>query len=392
MSFLFGGGKQKNADDQSEVESLNSKWSGWFTSNASKQDVTAEGEATAEGKEGRRNQKKGVDEEAAGGDPTDSPSVEGGSSYVIAAVPAEQPTTGRASLSLQGNSNKPNCVKRFVAELNPFQPWFAVSERATSRKIDIPESFAPATCRAFLFKSASLGLAVATMVYGIVAAQQKEYYFAYFVHWALLLSCLYFASSFSNTVLASRTPQPPDTAGCRIRTTWVLFEMAMHTELLSVIVFWLFQYQPGVTPMTFLSVVPHSVIAFLVFVDGNIVNRIPVRWTHWYGFVLPLEMLYVGWTVVYDLIVANSAGAGAENESLYDSLSWKEDWQRALIVSVIALFGVGPALYLLMWIISAYYLPCFCAYNRHVYIDSNNYNPTDARSEVGEESIFGRWR
>jgi len=341
--------------------------------------------------------------------PADSPSV-GSSSFFVGLRSYYYPEQSNIKETAnQVQTPKPNCCRRLMTELNPCQPWFAVQDRATERKFDIPESFSPATCLAFVWKVAATGLTIGTLVYNIVVNANPEFYFAYMTNWALLVSVLYLSISLWNTVAASRTSQPPDRAGCRIRTTWVLYELSMHLQLVVTIVFWALIYEPGVTALNFVSIVPHGVIAFVVLVDGNFVNRIPVRWTHWYGFVMPVEVLYVVWTVIHALATDIGNPNRSDNDpdtnddSIYKPLSWNDNWQRSLILSVIVVFGVGPVLYYAMWLVSLYHVPCACWKDRRRYVDSYRDEDEAAAAagagqnratvnDIEEGSIFGRWR
>jgi len=335
----------------------------------------------------------GREEEKKEEEPTQQNSDESCSSWFISAVPVGHQSDPQKTTDKDDKvpSKPPNCCRRFAAEINPFQPWFTVDDRGTGREIDIPESFAPPTCRAFLWKSLATGFTIGTLAYGLVdSGSNVEFYFAYLSNWALLFSCFYLVFSLYNTVNASRMPQPKGKAGCLVRTTWVLYELAMHTELVVSILYWVLQYEPGDTRLTFLSIVPHSVIAAILFIDGNIINRIPVRWMHWYGFVLPVEILYCVWTLIHDLLT--DVGEKNYEKTGSSAFGWQEDWERSLIISVVVLFGIGPAVYIIMWMVSAYAIPCVCMIDRHIYTDAykddmlQNQKPTV--SDVEEGSIF----
>jgi len=179
-----------------------------------------------------------------------------------------------------------------------------------------------------------------------------------------------------------------------------LYELATHLEISVSVLWWVLIYEPGETELTFLAIVPHCVIAALVWADGLFVNSIPVRWTHWYGFVFPVECAYLIWTVLHAYFVEYGNPDTSDNDpdtnddAIYDVLVWKGEWQKSLIVSVIVLFGSGPIIYFIMWIVSAYQIPCLCIKDRRVYVDSykDDPNPKPTVDDVEEGSIFARWK
>jgi hypothetical protein len=291
---------------------------------------------------------------------------------------------------------KPSCCRRLLSELNPCQPWFTTAD-TFGRKIDIPESFAPPSCYAFIWKLASMGLITATLVLTWLDTSNPQFYLAFLTYWALLLSTLYSWFSLYNTVMAARTPQPSVSPGIVIRTTWALFILAAHTDACASILFWVLIYKPGVTQLTYYNLTPHVVTALVVWFDGFVVNRIPVRWMMWYGLVLPLDLLYTAWNVVQSYSgIGNpdTNNTSGNDDAIYSALAWKDGWIRCLITILLVLFVMGPIVFLLMWLCSLYTVPCVCYKDKRKYMDSfkdqEDLRPTV--DDVEEGSIFARWR
>ncbi|GKY97091.1 hypothetical protein MPSEU_000667600 [Mayamaea pseudoterrestris] len=294
----------------------------------------------------------------------------------------------------------PSCLRRLWSELNPCQPWFTTAD-TFGRKIDIPESFAPPSCYAFLFKLAEAVLITATLVLTWIDTSNPQFYLAYFTYWALLLATLYSWFSLYNTIMAARTPQPPVSAGFIIRTTWALFTLASHTSACASILWWVLIFEAGVTKITFYNISPHLITACVVWLDGFVVNRIPVRWMMWYGLVLPLDILWGIWSVAqsYSGIgnpdANDASGADPDNDdAIYGALAWQDYWVRCLIITLIAIFVMGPLVFMLMWLCSLYIIPCACYKDKRKYMDSYK-DQEDTRptvDDVEEGSIFARWR
>lgn len=350
-------------------------------------------------------------------DATDNDGQSQNSFEIRAEVPAEEPPAspgGRSGGnggyahdgSLSGGAAVdevgPNVCHRFATELNPCQPWFAVVDRATGRKIDIPESFAPASCKAFAVKVALGGLALGTLIYGWIGnAAYPGFYLAYLTNWSLIVSVFYFLLSITNTMLAAWTPQPPDTLPCcsRIRWTWILYEVSIYTEILVSILYWSLLYKPGVTDVTFLSVTPHAAIAVAVWIDGSFVNRIPVRLTHWYGFILPWNVLWIVWTLLHAYCgvgnpYENDTDPTTNDDTIYSNIAWKDEPLKTAILCLVVTFGIGPAIYLVVWLLSLYNIPCLCRSDRRIYTDTvvekDRARPTV--SDVEEGSLFATWK
>jgi len=101
------------------------------------------------------------------------------------------------SAAAASTSSKMHCCARFNREIAPCQPWFKVQD-ANGRKIDIPESFAPGTCFAFLSKFVCLATSLFLLAYSwtIRDSGSAGFYLAYFTDWALLFANLYLMLSF----------------------------------------------------------------------------------------------------------------------------------------------------------------------------------------------------
>jgi hypothetical protein len=291
---------------------------------------------------------------------------------------------------------KASCSKRFRAEINPCQSWFHVKDPINGRVLDIPESFAPGSCTVFFWKVLYSGACIGTLVWAMIDST-PYFYFAYLTSWGVLWCCLYSLMSVLNTVMAARTPQPAAdrSVGLRIRLTWILFSLASHTSSVATLLYWPLVFDPSTTDVTYLHMAPHGILFLLTCFDGFYVNRIPLRWMFWYGFLLPFDILYIIWSVIHDLLDLGNPDYSDNDPTTNDDalyvgvLEWNYDWQKALIWSIVTVFVVGPIMYGILWTIST---GCCCKDTRK-YIDS--VDPTDDRptvDDVEEGSIFAKWK
>jgi hypothetical protein len=306
----------------------------------------------------------------------------------------------------EGEFQQATCSKRFCSEINPCQSsWFHVKDPVNGRIIDIPESFAPATCYALLYKLFYCTLCVGTIVYTMIQYEyNKGFYFAFLTYWGAIFCCFYSILSLLNTIFASRTGQPnPDgTVSCRIRTTWILFALGAQTSFVTMILFWALQFDPTGT-ITYSTIVPHGVLFLFTVIDGIYVNRIPLRLMHWYGFILPFDIAYMVWTLIQSFFEIENPISDTDpttnDDAIYAGvLEWSNDWTTALFWSLISVFVIGPILYILLWTMSFGNFCCLrcgskATTDSRKYIDS--VDPYDTRptvADVEEGSIFAGWK
>jgi hypothetical protein len=278
--------------------------------------------------------------------------------------------------------------KRFRAEVNPCQSWFHVQDPVNQRVLDVPASFAPASCKTFLWKVLYSGTCIGTMIWAMIAST-PYFYFAYLTNWGVLWCTLYSAMSVLNSVMATHTPQPAEdkSVGLRIRLTWILFTLGSHGSAAATLLFWPLIYDPATTNVTYLTVAPHGVLLILTCFDGFYVNRIPLRWMHYCGIVLPMNICYLLWSVIHDrLDIGNPNNSDNDpttnDDAIYPNvLEWNYDWQKALLWSVLSIVVVGPVIFSILWNISL----GFCSK------DTRKYVPTEQPKEDVEEGIFAMW-
>jgi hypothetical protein len=217
--------------------------------------------------------------------------------------------------------------------------------------------------------------------------------------WTSIATTLYVILSTINTIWSARTPQPPaETTGLRIRITWILFALAVHLGATVTLLYWYLLYDPKKDQINYLDVANHGGLFLLVLIDGWLVNRIPLRWMHYFGIILPIEALYAVWTYLhYRLQIGNPNSNDHDNndnannnmtmtttgttnttdidddDALYpDVIEWGDgQWREPLLTIVILLLAVGPVIFCLFWCI-ANGLPC-CRDRRRYFDDPVNF-------------------
>jgi hypothetical protein len=314
----------------------------------------------------------------------------GGNHYVRSSMimnNPEEPTMSYTAHAGPPYRNPLLTCRRCFSELYCCQPWFHLTERCNQRELDIPESFAPFGTLAFLWKCFFCGTCVGTLTYEFLAAKHPEFVLAYVTDWASVTNTLYSIMSVINTIFAARTPQPPaETTGFRIRLTWVLFELAIHLGSAATLLFWKFLARPSSTEyIAYLPLADHGGLLILVLIDGFLVNRIPLRWMHYFGIILPIEALYGLWTYLHYLFQIGNPDVDdtdQNDDAIYpDVILWADGWQEPLVYIVIIVLGVGPVLFCLLWCVANGLL---CGRDRRKYFDDPVLDGQDDRPTVDD--------
>ena len=168
-----------------------------------------------------------------------------------------------------------------------------------------------------------------------------------------------------------------------VKFTWLLFTFVSHFGILVAIFWWLEVWEKGVTSLDWLNLVPHTVMPMTIMLDGLNVNRIPLRWQHYWGFCIPMELSYVLWTYLQNKVfeIDNpNLSEDATDDAIYEAYNWKEEGKDPLIMSLIGILGFGPPLFFLLWMFSQYWVICLCIGDRRLYYtDPRTYKPRQGK-------------
>jgi hypothetical protein len=200
----------------------------------------------------------------------------------------------------------------------------ADDDSTTTRMIDIAASFAPTGVAVLLWKAIATVWIASVILIGICSNVRQGLiggYLTFFSNWGTIASFFYMSTSFINSAAATMTTKKwdmvrlPDNNNNNekrsypnlwTRFTWALFAITAHSELSITLIFWNYILFVDSTPgwiQTDLSpflrryqdVMTHGVVAMLVFTDGLVVNRIPLRLAHGWQFVIWFYLLYLIW-------------------------------------------------------------------------------------------------
>jgi hypothetical protein len=299
---------------------------------------------------------------------------------------SQEPTPKEGSDHDHGEQQQPPpCCSLLRSELKSSQSFFRLQD-STARNMDVRASFAPDSLAALAWKIFATAFAILTLIFSWTGTGKASFYLAYLTHWSLIAAIAYLLASLYQSVRSAKISQPPGehTEGS-VSVTWILFAVAAHAEVMIAILFWLlvYDYDSDGKPK-FLDIMQHGGMAVLVWVDGLVVNRIPVRWAHWWGGALPFEIAWAVWSifqsVVFDIGNPDQNDKDENDDAIYEALDWRHEAGSAMILTMAALLILGPIVYSVLWLCSWYRWPCRCRGNRRRYLDASTYpEPGDDR-------------
>lgn len=259
-------------------------------------------------------------------------------------------------------------IDRLMSEVNPFQNWFLKTHPAHDKPVDISASFAPEGCKVLFLKLACGGFVIGTAIYSFLQdTDERGFWFAYMTNWVLVLSSIYFLLSIFNTLFGVSQPYKRVSSPI-VKMTWLLYSVSAHMSWLVAMFFWMYIFEKGVTPLDYINMVPHVVVPITVTFDGLNVNRIPLRWQMYTGFVIPVELGYVLWTYFQsrdDGMSNPNLPDTATDDAIYPEFDWED--LSPLFLSLVGIFCIGPIVWLCMWLLAQYWFICCCLGDRRLY-------------------------
>jgi hypothetical protein len=307
-------------------------------------------------------------------------------------------TKKTGSFEPQRDEKTASCCSSFWAELNPFQPWHLVMD-SSGYKIDVVESFAPSGPLTILGKIVMTGIALGTLFVSLLSTSSLSFFFAYFTNLSLLVTIVYLLLSFTSSMFPSRIQQPSEKITGLAKWTWIIFVAGVHGQFMASLLWWVTVYVPGETKLSFVNISTHGVVMFLALIDGVVLNRIPLRLMHWWGYILPTQVLYVIWSVLHWRFALGNPNVNDEDpetndDAIYSVLAWGEDeWITSTLLSVAVVLVAGPFVYLYMWCLARFPYVCCTGNTRLHYINHRSARNKAARNTDVEEGsryrLFG---
>jgi hypothetical protein len=243
----------------------------------------------------------------------------------------------------------------------------------SDRLLNVPATFSPRGVVAFVIKLLLLGLSVTSMILAVMYTRGSSLLFvAYLTNWALIWTVLYSLLSFCNSVRKIKQPSSSSSSssprtttgggsdaagfvGVRAAATWLLFTLAAHTQMMASLLYWALVHQPE-WGCSFGTIMFHGGLLLVLLLEGQTMNRIPIRWNH-FPFVFAFHFIYLVWaTLVHGTYeIGNPDRRGPVAVYSYDVVDWTGNPPATLSLALIVQLGIVPILYGILFVIS---LPC----------------------------------
>uniref|UniRef100_A0A7S1VS85 Uncharacterized protein n=1 Tax=Grammatophora oceanica TaxID=210454 RepID=A0A7S1VS85_9STRA len=242
---------------------------------------------------------------------------------------------------------------RFRTELNK-HPWFLVRE-VDGRVINIPRSFAPQpTWAVTMLKTGFTGVVYHVLLLDMIEYWDDiEYYLIFLTHWAFLMSLMYFPLSlFMSLTGGARQPNSDTQPSFGVRFMWGLYSSTLVIQVAVMSLFWTVEYNFDVVgrPL-YPSIMKHGGIMVLLFLEGMVLNKIPIRAKHLW-FVEGVSMLYLIWTIIHWFL--DIGNPFIDDDGIYGVMNWRQTPELAAVVVVGVVFIVVPLVFYLVWWMSTF--------------------------------------
>jgi len=271
-----------------------------------------------------------------------------------------------------------NMISRLVAEWR--LGMFSTLD-TNDKTVDLVKTFRPEPKLFWgIIKLFILGWNVSTIAISINDSTQSGFWLAYLTHWGVLSMLFYNLNSFLALVVV---PISQDNVKVYNQIIWMSYTVAVNMGFIIVILYWTLDYEGG--SITYKNAMIHGILSLLVFLDGAIVNRIPIRFKQ-ISWVYLVELIYILWNIIHAFSgIGNPESVDVDpdtdDDAIYGVLNWNERAGKAVIVIVLVFFLATPLLFLIIWSMSLCFKPR--------YLDNESYEEiSDDEEESNRKEMF----
>jgi len=185
-----------------------------------------------------------------------------------------------------------------------------------------------------------------------------SFWLAYYENWTTVLTLLYLFMSLFNSLFCLISRQPTayeNRASCGIAVTWCLWVLALSYQFLNFFNYWTLVYydldETGIPAVSYFTVMKSFGIFALLVVEGQLMNRIPMRMSHL--TISELGLLgYVVWTLLH-----YASGMGNPDQPNEDGIYWFLNWgpstlSRTCAGIAVTMLVVLPAIWIVFYVAS----------------------------------------
>lgn len=262
---------------------------------------------------------------------------------------------------------------RIRMETSPNYHPFSLREDYDTTVIDVQKSFAPIH---YIYIPFILRIYWWFLTYKILVndfheamgnrTTQKEVvmYFSHLTHLTLVMTMLYqtlgcflcmvatlrrkhkwilYQSAPNENYASDRSMERPGVFVC---FTWYLYSMVLPVECIVAFAYWTLESEPNHPDTAFNNLYKHGIIAFLLFADGYILGRIPLRIKHLSGPII-YGTAYVLWSIIFAYY-----RLGTRHGFIYRALDWNGDPYDAGRNAVVITYIFLPLCYCILWFLA----------------------------------------
>lgn len=241
--------------------------------------------------------------------------------------------------------------------------------------LDIEKTFTPKPKPILLIvKLGFLGWVIQVIAHDISRTDFPGYWLAFMTNWQCVFILAYFTCSFllmtpliqvplvsqyNNDEIASNLVFGSSNARnfviIWIKSTWLLYAISLNIGLLATILFWVLVYDANTFYNPYDDIMRHGILFTMVFIDGMVINRIPIRLKQ-LVWVEAVDVSYVVWLAIHQFAsIGNPFVDG--RDVLYDSIDFQKSPLFAFVlIFCLAVFAV-PLFFTLFMTISSFIKP-----------------------------------
>lgn len=233
---------------------------------------------------------------------------------------------------------------------------------SSTKIIDVPSSFSPPMNKTtsmkavtIIWKLGVLALELFTLFIKIGYYDDPRwngFYFSYLTHISLVACIVYSLLSLANTIFPLPNADADGVVSRRTAFTWIMFNYVGNTQLTVSVLYWGLVYDGGFPNIG--AIFGHGVVLVPVWLDGLLVNRIPVRLRHWFEISLPTYILYSIWTVLQSELVfgVENPYDEAQKYQIYNVINWVDNPVSSLVYLVVLISFFTTIVQLVLWALS----------------------------------------
>lgn len=128
-----------------------------------------------------------------------------------------------------------------------------------------------------------------------------------------------------------------------------MYPLSVVNGFIVFLLFWLTEFDPVNFDLDYWQICAHGGIFLATFLEGFVINRIPIRNKHMF-WVMLWGFLFIAWTLIFTVTgIDNPYKGDDESQALYKILDWETKPALAAGVAAGVVLVAIPVLHILFW-------------------------------------------